>query len=420
MGIWNRELECLGREERVQRQWEHLQMTLNRAFRNVPFYRNRFQQREIDPHQVAGFDDLGRLPFTERHHFSDQYPYGLFAVPLRDIIRIHTAPGTAKSPTVSGYTQGDLHLWREMVARALSACGVGPDDIIQIILDPGLANWGRDYKDGAEHIGASVIPLNSLHLKKQLMVLRDYKTSVLITTPCSAYELLEMMFKTSLNPNELVLKTLVLVGEPADSGLRRELEEQLHVVTWSHYGLSEIPGPAVAFECRQHRGLHVNEDHFWVEVLDEENGGRASAQGIGELVLTTLTTRAFPLIRFRTGDRVRIIEEACACGRSLKRIRWYPERCDDLLTLHGVKLHRRQIMSHVEQVLGREPRRWHVTLTGKSHARRLEVWIGMDELLFSDEIKELERIVAELENEFLQELGIPVSVKLKETWEDQD
>lgn len=416
MAIWNRARECCEREERAQEQWEHLQITLNRAYKNVPFYRNRLQSRAIAPPRVESLTDLRRIPFTARHDFSDQYPYGLFAVPLRDIVRIHTAPGTSLNPTVSGYTRSDLRMWREIAATGLAACGVGADDIMQIILDPGLANWGRDYKDGAEELGASVIPLNALHLKKQLMVLRDYKISVLITTPTSAVELLELLYAINLNPNALALRVLILVGEPLAAEVRRQLEDELHVSCWCHYGLSEIPGPAVAFECEQHRGLHLQEDHFLAEILTDS--GEAIENGEpGELILTTLTTRAFPLIRFRTGDRARIISEPCACGRTLKRIEWLPERADGMLVFRGVKLHDEQILAHVEHVLGTVPSSWRIRLEKEGARRELVLSLAMDERLFSDEIKELEQVVWRLESELLQELGIPVAVRLQERLE---
>jgi phenylacetate-CoA ligase len=414
MTIWNRKAECLGPEERAQQQLERLQSTLNRAYKNVPFYRNRFQEQGFDPAEIEDLGDLERLPFTEREHLMENYPYGLFAVPLRDIVRIHTASGTTLKPTVSGYTKQDLAMWREMVARALSAARVTPHDVLQIFLEPGLANWGRDYKDGAEAIEASVIPLTLLPPEKQLMVIRDYKSSVLITTPPAALQLLEVLFRANLNPNELALKTLVLVGEPPRGGVEAELAEQLHVRTWVHYGLSEVPGPAVAFECDQRRGLHVSEDHFLPEIIDRESG-RACAPGeAGELILTTLTTRAFPLIRFRTGDRACLLTDGCPCGRTLRRLAWLPERTDDMVVMRGVKLHHQQILMLLTRVLGAAPWRYRLLARREDLKDFLEVWLAADEAVFSDEIKELEHLIGTLRNELSQELGVPVTIRLKE------
>ncbi|MBN1930102.1 MAG: phenylacetate--CoA ligase family protein [Desulfobacterales bacterium] len=400
--------------ERSQLQLENLQSTLNRAYRNVPFHQNRFQKLGMDSSQVESLSDLANLPFMERKHLGEHYPYGLFAVPLRDIVRIHTSPGTFLNPTVSGYTQHDLLLWREIVAKALISSGVTANDIIHIRLDPGLANWGRDYKDGAETIEASVIPNTFLSLEKQLMVLKDYKTSVLITTPSSAFRLAEHLFERELNPTRLNLKTLILLGEPVDVKIRDHLEKKLHVVAWLHYGLSEIPGPAIAYECKNHDGLHVNADHFLPEIIHPDTGKILPPGETGELVLTTLTTRAFPLIRFRTGDRACFIQTPCSCGCDLIRIKWFPERTDDIMNIQGVKVHQRQILFHIEQALGFVPK-YHRFFENREGQRNcLEVWIAIDDDLFSDEIKMLEKLIRKTEDNLRENIGIPLSIRLKE------
>lgn len=414
MPIWNKSQECLDPEERAQQQLERLQSTLNRAFRNVPFYRNRFQAQNIDPAEIESLKALDRIPFTERRHFSDNYPYGLFAVPLRDIVRIHTTPGTTLNPTVSGYAKQDILLWREMVARALSAAEVSAAEILQIHLDPGLANWGRDYKDGAEAIEAGVIPLTFLPLEKQLMVLRDYKTSVLITSPSAAAQLVHLLFRFNLNPNALALKTLILVGEVPDPETRTQFEEELHVKTWVHYGLSEVPGPTLAYECEAGRGLHVSEDHFLPEVIDPVTGKSLSEGEEGELVLTSLTTRAFPLIRFRTGDRVRLFSEPCSCGRTLRRIEWLPHRTDEMIVIRGVKVHHDHVRMLLEKALDSSPASYLLQKGRREMREFLEIWLAVDDQIFSDEIKELERRVRDLGLELTQELGVPVTIRLKE------
>ncbi|NTV42058.1 MAG: phenylacetate--CoA ligase [Syntrophobacteraceae bacterium] len=414
MPVWNAREECLDLDERAQQQLERLQSTLNRAYKNVPFYRNRFDQQGIDLSQAETLGDLARMPFTGREHFSENYPYGLFAVPLRDVVRIHTAQGTALRPTVSGYTKQDLQVWRELVARGLSAAGVSSADILQIDLDPGLANWGRDYKDGAETVGASVIPLSALPPEKQLMVMRDYRTSVLVTTPSAAEQLADLIFRSRLNPNELSLKTLILVGEATKGGVQAQLEEQLHVKTWAQYGLSEVPGPALAFECEERKGLHVGEDHFYVEVIDPATGAVLPDGEEGELVLTTLTTKAFPLIRFRTGDRVRLIPQGCPCGRTLRRMEWFAQRTDEMMTIRGVKIHHHQILLFLELALGFIPQSYRFLIKRRDLRDVLEIWVKVDEEIFSDEVKEMERLSQNLCAELTQELGIPVQIRLKE------
>ena len=404
----------LAPEERKQLQLERLQSTINRACRSVPFHLNRFQEKGLEPDRIEAIEDLSLLPFMERKHLGEHYPYGLFAVPLRDIVRIHTAPGTSANPTVSGYTRHDLLVWQQMTARALEASGVTPDDILQINLDFGLANWGRAYKDGAEAMEVGVIPNTVLSLDKQLMVLRDYKTSVLITTPAAAFELADHMFTSSINPNALNLKKLILVGDHVDAASRQLLEEQLHVTTWLHYGLSEVPGPGIAFDCEYHQGLHVNEDHFLPEIIDPKTGRPLDDGQIGELVLTSLSTRAFPLIRFRTGDRARLSRGICACGRSLSRIEWFDGRTDDILNISGVKVHQQQIMFQIERALGFMPRYCRIEKKRQGLKILLEVWLGVDHSVFSDEIKVLESAVKKVTTGLRENIGVPVTVRLKE------
>lgn len=414
MSVWNAREECLELEERAQLQLERLQSTLNRAYRNVPFYRNRLQENGVEPAQVETISALQHIPFTARDDLSENYPYGLFAVPLRDVVRIHTAQGSVLKPTVSGFTKQDLSVSRELVARALFAAGVSKTDILQIDLDPGLINWGRAYKDGAEALESSVIPQTILTPEKQLMLLRDYKTSVLITSHAAATQLMHIAFRANLNPNELALKTIILVGEPPDVEVQRHLKDELHVKTWVHYGLSEVPGAALAFECEARQGLHVSEDHFFAEVIDPATGKEALEAEAGELVLTTLTTRAFPLIRFRTGDRVRFLPGTCPCGRTLARIEWLAGRTDDMMVIRGVKLHHQQIASLLERTMGALPEAYRFLIRSEDLRDFLEIWLKVDDAIFSDEIKEMERLCLRLAKELTQELGVPVRIRLKE------
>ena len=401
-------------ESRTQLVLERLQSTLNRAYRHVPFHQKRLMKLELDPSDIQSLDDVVRLPFLTRRHLSANYPYDLFAVPLRDIVRIHTAPGTASNPTVSGYTCQDLQIWTGMVATALENAGVGPEDILQISLDPGLDNWGRDYKSGAEVIGASVIPNTLLSIDKQLMVMRDYKPSVLVTTPSYARQVAQRLEKTERATAAFNLKTLILVGEPADADLRRFLERALQVSCWQHYGLSEIPGPALAYECENHSCLHVNDEHFLPEIVDPDTGAPVPAGVAGELVLTTLTTRAFPLIRFRTGDRARIVTEPCTCDCRLVRIEWLTERTDQLVCIRGVKVHQQQIMAAVENALGLRPQDSCLFENRYDHKTYLEIWIAVEDAFFSDEIKMLEMRMKTVRDQVQEDTGVPVVVRLKE------
>lgn len=401
-------------EEKYQLQLERLQSTLNRAYRNVPFHRNRFKELGIDVSQIGSIDDVARLPFMERDHLSEHYPYDLFAVPLREIVRIHTAPGTSENPTVSGYTVQDLKTWESILARALNISGVTFHDILQIGFHPGLANWGRDYKRGAEAIEAGVIPNTQLSIEKRLMVLRDYKTSVLVTTPSEARQLAAYIINEEISINALELKTLILAGEAIDAETRKKLEESLLATTWLHYGLSDVPGPAIAFECKGHEGLHVNEDHFLPEIIDPATGKVLPDQEFGELVLTTLTTRAFPLIRFRTGDQARILQHNCPCGMELKRIDWSGARTDELINIEGVNISSRQIHVNIEHFLNTAAGSSRFSVTMREGKKYLEIQVPLTEEIFSDEIKFLEKIIVRAEGRLSENLGVPVLIRLKE------
>lgn len=401
-------------DDRAQRQLERLQSTLNRAFRSVPFHQERLRRNGIHPERVETVADLAEMPFMTRRHLGENYPYGLFAVPLRDIVRIHTAPGTTLNPSVSGYTAQDLRLWTGIVSESLAAAGVGDEDILQISLDPGLNDWGRDYKLGAEALGASVIPNSLLSLEKQLMVLRDYRTTTLITTPAYALQIADHVRAVSIDLNRLALKTLILVGEPVPAALRRRLEDSLQVTTWLHYGLSEVPGPALAYECPRHAGLHVHDEHFLFEIIDPDTGRPLPPGAEGELVLTSLTIRAMPLIRFRTGDRARRLEGACDCGQGAGRIAWLTGRSDDLMLLRGVKIDRGQVLGQISTALGFEPGLYRIFVNTETDRSLLEVWIGVDDRIFSDEIKMLEKRMADIGRRLYESLGVPVTVRLKE------
>ncbi len=402
------------REEKIQLQLERLQSTLNRAYRQVNFHRHRMNAAAVEPGQVESLADMSKLPFLERADFSEHYPYELFAVPLRDIVRIHTAPGISRNPTVSGYTAQDLGMWRRITERALSAASVSPQDILQVAFHQGLANWGRDYKDSAEDIGVSVIPNTWLSIEKQFMILRDYKTTVLVTTPALAYQLADYMHKTQVGPAALNLHTMIIAGETISDDFRKAIEERAFVTSWLHYGLSEVPGPAIAFECSAHDGLHISEDHFLAEIIDPETKAILPAGETGELVLTTLTTRAFPLIRFRTGDMARIIKAPCPCGSPLGRIQWFPERTDDIMKVDGVKIHSRQVCNILEDTLPVSTCEITCRVTDDNGGKQLEILIPMNDALFSDEIKEIEKLLRKTEHRLREDLGVAVFIRLIE------
>ncbi|WDP89211.1 MAG: AMP-binding protein [Desulfobacter sp.] len=404
--------EAISIEEKEQRKLERLQSTLNRAYKNVPFHRNRFIESNLSPQDITTLTDLERLPFMSRADLGTHYPYGLFAVPLRDIVRIHTAPGTGDRPSISGYTQADLLIWKKLVAGSLAAAGVTEMDILQIHLPPGLANWGRDYKDGGETLGAGVIPNTALSLPKTLMVLRDYKTTTLVTTPAFAEQLVEHMFANERHPNELNLKRIILVGEPVERESLKDLEERLHVDLWLNYGLSEIPGPAIAHECSSHCGLHINDPHILPEIIDPSTGKTVPAGQQGELVLTTLSARAFPLIRFRTGDMARFITEPCGCGSPLMKMEWLRSRADNHIIISGIKVSLDQVRIYLEKALGFPEPDCDLDRIRRGGTELLQISLVMDENLFSDEIKNLENLIIGTEECLTEQTGVPVDIRL--------
>lgn len=399
-------------EEKEQLKLERLQSTLNRAYKNVPFHRNRFQELQLFPQDIVSLKDIERLPFMRRAHLGTHYPYGLFAVPLRDIVRIHTAPGTGERPSISGYTKADLLIWNKLVARSLEAAGVTKMDIVQIHLPPGLANWGRDYKDGGEAVGAGVIPNSPLSLSKTVMVLRDYKTTTLVTTPAFAEYLMHYLFQKEHHPSELNLKRIILVGEPVDRDFAESIEDRLHVDVWLNYGLSEIPGPAIAYECASHCGLHINDDHILPEIIDPATGLPAAPGEKGELVLTTLSARAFPLIRFRTGDMARFVTERCSCGSPFLKMVWCKERADNYMIISGIKVSLDQVKVDLQRTLGIPSPVCEMEKLNQGGVELLKIALVVDNQLFSDEIKDLERLMYHTEERVSERVGVPIKIRL--------
>uniref|UniRef100_A0A7V4LDR9 Phenylacetate-coenzyme A ligase n=1 Tax=Desulfobacca acetoxidans TaxID=60893 RepID=A0A7V4LDR9_9BACT len=401
-------------EELELLQLERLQSTLTRAYRQVKFYRRRFEAVGLTPEAIQNLSDLGRLPFTTREDLSENYPYGLFAVPLKDIVRIVSSPGTTDRPLVVGYTSQDLRLWLELLARLFTAAGVGREDIVQLILPPGLANWRRDLQAGAEYLGASVIPAATLNFAKELMVMRDYRTSVLITTPSLARHLLTVMAALGMTPAELALKRALLVAAPLPQAVRQELEAALNLEISRAYGITEVMGPGLAFSCEVKGGFHFNADHFYPEVVDPDSGRPLPPGEEGELVITTLSTMAFPLIRFRSGDKTALNPEPCPCGRTLPRLTGILGRVDAICSVGGIKVHPDHLRALLREALGGHlpPHSWRVA--EEDGLEVLEVEIVLDEVLFSDEVKALEGLCRRIRRHLQDHLGINGRVALKE------
>jgi len=317
---WEQENERMEREELQQLQLERLQATLHRVYMNVPFYRKKFDELGIDPDGFKSLSDLRNLPFTSKHDLMDNYPYGLFAVPLREVVRIHASSGTTGMSTVVGYTKNDIKTWSNLVARILTAGGITKDDVVQIAFGYGLFTGGFGLHYGAERIGASVIPISSGNTRRQVKIMQDFKTTALVCTPSYALLIADGISEAGINVNSLSLKYGLFGAEPWSEGMRQEIQQRLKIAATDNYGLSEVMGPGVAGECLERNGLHINEDHFLAEVIDPHTLQPVPPGEVGELVITTLTKEAFPVIRFRTRDLTRLITEPCPCGRTLAKM----------------------------------------------------------------------------------------------------
>ncbi|MCK5733895.1 MAG: phenylacetate--CoA ligase, partial [Candidatus Latescibacteria bacterium] len=355
MPIWNPQMETLPREEIEQVQIERLQSILNRAYRSVPFYRRVFEEQGIVPEDIGSLGDLARLPFTTKDDLRENAPYGMFAVPLRDIVRIHSSSGTTGRPTVVGYTRNDLIHWGELTARVHTAGGVTKEDIVQIAFDYGLFTGALGLHYGAEQIGATVIPASGGNGRRQIAMMRDYRTTALVCTPSYALYLSEEMKEMGLSPAELSLRVGLFGAEPWTDSMRSQIEERLSIRATDNYGLSEVMGPGVAGECEAKQGLHLFEDHFIAEIVDPDTGEALSVGQTGELVLTTITKEALPLIRYRTGDITRLNIDPCACGRTMARMEKVSGRTDDMLIVQGINVFPSRIESILMEVEGTEP-----------------------------------------------------------------
>ena len=376
--------------------------------------RRQFDQLGLNLDDIRSLNDLARLPCTTRDDLSENYPYGLFAVPLRDIVRILSSPGTTERPLVVGYAAPDLKLWLELLARLYVAAGVTREDILQIILPPGLANWRRDLQAGAEYLGASVIPPATLNFAKELMVMRDYKTSVLVTTPSVG-----PASPDGDGPHEPVSGGTEPQAGPAGGlaaprAVRREIEAGFQVKCATAYGITEVMGPGLAFSCGANGGLHFSEDHFYPEIIDPETGNPAPPGAPGELVITTLSTVAFPLVRFRSGDRTSLLQEPCACGRTLARLGEITGRTDPIFSVGGIKVHPDQVGALIREALGGHPPKFSHRVVSEEGLEILDIELTVEEVFFSDEIKALECLCRQARRHFQENLGINARITLKE------
>ena len=412
--FYNEEFETLPRPALEALQLTRLKNTLERVYATVPFYRASFRRSGVVPGDLKTLEELQRFPFTTKKDMRDSYPYGLFAVPLREIVRIHASSGTTGKPTVVGYTGEDIHVWSELMARSFVAAGAHKGDIIHNAYGYGLFTGGLGAHYGAERLGASVIPISGGNTKRQIMIMQDFGSTVLTCTPSYSLYMAEEARSEGVDFRKLRLRVGIFGAEPWSEAMRGEIESKLNLDAIDIYGLSEIMGPGVAIECIQAKhGLHLWEDHFIPEIINPETGELLPAGATGELVITTITKQGIPLIRYRTRDVTSLNYEPCICGRTHVRIARMSGRSDDMIIIRGVNVFPSQIESVLVGIEGVEP---HYLLLVDRHDNldTLEVQVEVDEQIFSDEIKVLQSLARRIEKEIKEMLGVTCKAKLVE------
>lgn len=409
------EHEQMPREKLEQLQLERLRTKVKEVYEKVPFYNQAFKKRGITPDDIKALNDLTKLPFTSKLDFKSNYPLGLMAVPIERIVRIHSSSGTTDKPTIAPYTRGDIDTWSEILARGLATVGVTSRDIFQNTFGYGLFTGGMGYHYGTERLGAIVIPASTGNTRRQITLMQDLGTTILGCTPSYALIISEVAKEMGVDLRKTKLRLAICGAEPASAQMREEIEERLGVEVFVDYGLTEAIGPGVSIECPQHNGMHIPEDHFLVEIIDPTTGERLPDGTEGELVITSLTKEACPVIRFRTRDITSLNHEPCKCGRTLARMSRVTGRTDDMLKVRGVNVFPSQIENVLLKVEGVEPH--YVIVVDRKEAfscSDLEIWVEVNESIFSDEMQQMEKIEERLRLELESVLGIATRIKLVE------
>ena len=409
------EHEQMPRKKLEQLQLERLRAKVREVYEKVPFYNRAFEERGISHDDLKTISDLTKLPFTSKLDFRKNYPLGLMAVPLEQVVRIHSSSGTTDKPTIAPYTQGDINTWAEILARALVTAGVTRKDVLQNAFGYGLFTGGLGFHYGAERLGATVIPTATGNTKRQLTILQDLGTTVLACTPSYALIISEAAREMGVDLRKTKLRLALCGAEPSSEQMRKDIEERLGVQVLNDYGLIEAMGPGVSVECPYQCGMHIPEDHFLVEIIDPETGEQLPYGDEGELVITTLMKEAYPIIRFRTRDITSLNPEPCKCGRTLVRLSRVTGRTDDMLVVRGVNVFPSQIENVLLEVEGVEPH--YIIVVDRKAAfscSDIEIWVEVNEDIFSDEMHKMENLEKRIRSELDSALGISTRVKLVE------
>jgi phenylacetate-CoA ligase len=394
-------------------QGERLRETVERVYFNVPYYRNKMQEAGLGPENIHTIDDIVKLPFTTKNDLRDNYPFGLFAVPMSEIVRVHASSGTTGKSTVVGYTRNDISTWSEVMARTLTSAGANRNDFIQVAYGYGLFTGGLGLHYGGEKIGASVIPISGGNTDRQIQLMHDFGSTVLACTPSYALYLAEAIQESGIKREELKLRVGVFGAEPWTENMRKEIEEKLRILAIDIYGLSEVIGPGVASECPVQKGLHIAEDHFYPEIIDPDTLQVLPSGSVGELVFTTITKEGLPLIRYRTRDLTRLNHEKCKCGRTMVRMEKCLGRSDDMLIIRGVNLFPSQVETVLLEMSEIKPH-YLLIVDRVNNLDTLELKVEVDEAFFLDKISQLEALRQRLQSKLENSLGLGIKVTLVE------
>ncbi len=411
--IWN-PVESASREEIEAIQLRRLKETARRVYAINPFYKEKFDEAGISPEEIRSLEDLRRLPFTRKQDLRDHYPFGLFCVPMSEVVRIHSSSGTTGKPTVVGYNAHDMEVWNEVMARVYTMSGVTAEDVVHNAYGYGLFTGGLGFHTGAEKVGAAVVPASGGFTERQLMLMRDFGATVLACTPSFALHLAEVAAKAGADfRRDYKLKAGIFGAEPTSEGLKEEVSKSWGIRYHEVYGLSEIIGPGVSCSCEHSKRLHIFEDHFLAEIIDPETGEVLGEGERGELVITTLSKQALPIIRYRTGDITSIVKEPCRCGRTLARMESIVGRADDMLIVNGVNVYPSQVEHVIANAEG-VTLNYQIIADKKGHLDKLEIMVEVSDEIMVDNVGELERIRKAIQESLLNNLYINADVKLVE------
>lgn len=409
---YNESIETANRETLKEIQSERLVKMVNSCYNNVPFYKKLLDDAGVKPQDIKSIDDITKLPFTVKQDLRDNYPFGLFAVPKDDIVRIHASSGTTGKQTVVAYTENDIKIWSESVARAIVAAGGTKHDSIHVSYGYGLFTGGLGLHYGAEMLGATAIPVSSGNTARQITILQDFQSDIICCTPSYAMYIGETLKEMNIDPESLPLRAGIFGAEAWSENMRKEIEKSLAIKAYDIYGLSEIAGPGVAYECCEQKGMHVCEDYFYPEIVDPDTLEPVPDGVFGELVFTCIGKEALPLIRYRTRDISAITHEKCSCGRTLVKMQKPSGRSDDMLIIRGVNVFPSQV-EHVILSLGMDPN-YQIIVERKNNLDEMTVCIEMNDAMFSDSVRFIEETEAKIRSEMLSTLGVAARVNLVE------